>query len=70
MQICLYQLRKEKGISQKELAQRLGISETTYRQKEKGRSAFWSDEMFIIADIFGRNVSEIFSVPRSRNAGG
>ena len=40
MQIYLYQLRKEKGITQKELAQKLGISETAYRQKEKGQSAF------------------------------
>ena len=50
MQIYLYQLRKEKGITQKELAQKLGISETAYRQKEKGQRAFKSDEMFIIAD--------------------
>ena len=44
MQIYLYQLRKEKGITQKELAQKLGISETAYRQKEKGQRAFKSDE--------------------------
>ncbi|HGK1753356.1 TPA: helix-turn-helix transcriptional regulator [Streptococcus pneumoniae] len=67
MQIYLYQLRKEKGISQKELAQKLGISETAYRQKEKGRSSFKSDEMFIIADIFGKDIGEIFSDPRPRN---
>lgn len=67
MQIYLYQLRKEKGITQKELAQKLGISETTYRQKEKGQRAFKSDEMFIIADILEKDIGEIFLDSRPRN---
>ena len=67
MQIFLYQLRKEQGITQKELADKLGISETAYRQKEKGQRAFRSDEMFIIADILGKDIGEIFSDPRPRN---
>ena len=67
MQIYMYQLRKEKGITQKELAQKLGISETAYRQTEKGQSAFKSDEMFIIADILEKDIGEIFSDPRPRN---
>lgn len=69
MQIFLYQLRKEQGITQKELADKLGISETAYRQKEKGKRAFRSDEMFIIADILGKDIGEIFSDPRPRNVG-
>lgn len=69
MQIYLYKLRKEKGITQKELAQKLGISETAYRQKEKGQSAFKSDEMFIIADILEKDIGEIFSDLRPRNVG-
>ncbi|KXU16185.1 Phage repressor [Streptococcus oralis] len=67
MQIYLYQLRKEKGITQKELAQKLGISENAYRQKEKGQRAFKSDEMFIIADILEKDIGEIFSAPSPRN---
>lgn len=70
MQIYLYQLRKEKGITQKELAQKLGISETAYRQKEKGQSTFKSDEMFMIADILEKDIGEIFSDSRPRNVGG
>ena len=69
MQIYLYQLRKEKGITQKEMAQNLGISETSYRQKEKGQRAFKSDEMFIIADILEKDIGEIFSDLRPRNVG-
>ena len=67
MQVYLYQLRKEKGMTQKQLAGKLGISETAYRQKEKGQRAFKSDEMFIIADILEKDISEIFSDPRPRN---
>ena len=69
MQIYLYQLRKEKGITQKEMAQKLGISETAYRQKEKGQRAFKSNEMFIIADILEKDIGEIFSDLRPRNVG-
>ena len=69
MQIYLYQLRKEKGLTQKEMAQKLGISETAYRQKEKGQRAFKSDEMFIIADILEKDIGEIFSDLRPRNVG-
>ena len=69
MQIYLYQLRKEKSITQKEMAQKLGISETAYRQKEKGQRAFKSDEMFIIADILEKDIGEIFSDSRPRNVG-
>lgn len=69
MQIYLYQLRKEKDITQKEMAQKIGISETAYRQKEKGQRAFKSDEMFIIADILEKDIGEIFSDLRPRNVG-
>ena len=67
MQVYLYQLRKEKGMTQKQLAKKLDISETAYRQKEKGQRAFKSDEMFIIADVLEKDISEIFSDPRPRN---
>lgn len=69
VQIYLYQLRKEKGITQKQLARKLGISETAYRQKERGQRAFKSDEMFIIADVLEKDIGEIFSDPRPRNVG-
>ena len=63
VQIYLYQLRKEKGITQKELAQKLGISETAYRQKEKGQSAFTQDEMFFLRSFFDKPLQDIF-LPR------
>lgn len=67
MQIKLYELRKNEGLTQKKLAEKLGISETAYRQKELGQRDFKSAEMFLIADIFNKDISEIFSRKRPRN---
>lgn len=61
MQALLYQLRKEADMTQKDLAEKLGISEVSYRKKELGKSDFKSSEMFIIADIFKMNIGDIFT---------
>lgn len=61
MQVLLYRLRKEADMTQKELADKLGISEPAYRQKERGVRDFKSSEMFIIADIFKKDIGEIFT---------
>lgn len=61
MQVLLYQLRKGADMTQKEMADKLGISETAYRQKELGKTDFKSSEMFIIADIFKMNIGDIFT---------
>lgn len=68
MQIYLYQLRKEKGITQKELAQKLGISETAYRQKEKGQSAFTRMKCFSYV-AFLINLCKIFFYQESHQNG-
>lgn len=67
MQINLYRLRKEKGLTQKQMASKLGISETAYRNKELDYNTFKSDEMFKIADILDSDISEIFTPSRPRN---
>ena len=60
MQTILYGLRKKAGLSQAELAKIIGISENSYRSKELGYTDFKSTEMFIIADVFHREINEIF----------
>lgn len=37
MQIYLYKLRKEAGMTQKEMAQNLDITASSYRRKEQGK---------------------------------
>lgn len=63
MQIYLYKLRKEKNLTQKELAQKMNISEISYRNKEKGKNEFTQDEMFWLSRFFGQPMEKIF-LPR------
>lgn len=63
MQDNLILLRKNNYITQKKLANLLGISEVQYGKKEKGIAEFTQDEMFLIAGYFELKVDDIF-LPR------
>ena len=63
MQTTLYGLRKAKGLTQKELAKKLGISELSYRNKELGKNEFTQDEMFFLSSYFNEKMDKIF-LPR------
>lgn len=67
MQIVLYQLRKQNDISQEKLADVIGKSSVSYRNKELGRTDFSSSEMFKIANFFHKSISEIFIDNTSQN---
>ena len=56
MQTVLYGLRKERGLTQKELAQKMGISEVSYRNKELGKSEFTQDEMFFLSRFLNKKI--------------
>ena len=60
MQIKLYELRKEAGLTQSQMAEKLNISETTYRSKELGQTDFKLSEMFKIANFFKKNIGDYF----------
>ncbi|MDN4609164.1 helix-turn-helix transcriptional regulator [Sporosarcina highlanderae] len=60
MQWNLYRLRKEAGLFQADVAKVLDVSLTTYSKKERGITLFDSNEMFILANYFGRRMEEIF----------
>lgn len=60
MQEKLAALRRYHGISQKEMADYLGIDLRTYINKESGQSQFKANEMFAIARKFGKPIDEIF----------
>lgn len=47
------------GLTQQELALKLGISVQSYRNKEKGRVAFKDSEKIFIRDLFGKVVEGI-----------
>ena len=60
MQTKLILLMKEKGITNKDLASKIKISEKQIGLKLKGKVAFKSTEMFIISDYFQKPIDEIF----------
>ncbi len=60
MQILLYKLRKEAKLSQQDVADFLGISVVSYRNKEKSVNQFTQDEMFKLSRFFNEPMSKIF----------
>lgn len=65
MQYKLYALRKSKEVdmTQQDLASLLNIKAETYGKKERSEAKFDIDEMFILANYFNKDISELF-VPR------
>ncbi len=69
MQHKLFSLRKfESKMTQSEVADYLGISIKTYRDKEKGKSEFTQDEMFALSELFNCGIEDIF-LPRTHQIG-
>lgn len=60
MQEKLLLIRKNKNITQQELAKCIGISVNQYSLKEKGKYNFNCDEMFKIAEYLNMNIEDIF----------
>lgn len=65
--------RKYHSITQKEMANKLGVDVRTYINKEQGVTQFKANEMFLIANILNKDINEIFLptsfVERQRAAG-
>lgn len=54
-------LREERGMSQKELADKIGISRSTYISIENGKKELSLDEANTLARLFGISVDELLS---------
>ena len=52
--------RVEKGLTQEDMAKRIGISTYSYLMKENGKRDFTLTEMKKICEILGKELSEIF----------
>lgn len=53
-------LRYKNKLKQQDIAEKLGISETTYNRKENGNSEFTISEAKQISDILNVSINEIF----------
>lgn len=54
-------LRKSKGFSQEELAEKLSISQSAYARMEKGESNSWVNHIQKLSEIFEIKPEELFS---------
>lgn len=63
MQTLLLVARVKMEMTQVAVAKYLGISAKQYREKEKGKTCFTSDEMFKLAKLFNKKIEDIF-LPR------
>jgi len=55
----LYELRKQKGFSQEELANRLNVSRQTVSKWEVGDSTPDMEKLIAISDLFGISLDEL-----------
>jgi transcriptional regulator with XRE-family HTH domain len=55
----LIKARKDKGFTQKEMADMLAMEQTTYSKKERGISRIRENEWISFAQILGKDVEEI-----------
>jgi len=53
-------LRREKGLSQSMMADKLFISQATYAKLENGKTCAWAYHLWRIAEIFDIEVYELF----------
>ncbi|MCH4331166.1 helix-turn-helix transcriptional regulator [Staphylococcus haemolyticus] len=57
----LYIARKEKGDTQRKVAQKLGISSQRYQLKESGKAYFTLPEAKILSEMYGMSIDDLFS---------
>lgn len=54
--------RKEVGIEQGDMAERMGLSQASYSRLESGKSTFSVDQMFLCAEAMNVKVEELFQL--------
>ena len=57
----LYITRKEKGDTQRKVAQKLGISPQRYQLKESGKADFRLEECKILSEMYQMPIDQLFS---------
>ena len=67
MQEKLILLKEQKNLTNKEIAEMLGITPIQYRKKEKGEVQFKLNEMVKLSEYFGKTMDEIFLPSKHQN---
>ena len=53
--------RKRKGYTQEQVAEKLGIKQNTYSEKENGKRGFNVKELLLLEKILEASISELFA---------
>lgn len=67
MQEKLILLKEQKNLTNKEMAEMLGITPIQYRKKEKSEVQFKLNEMVKLSEYFGKTMDEIFLPSKHQN---
>lgn len=67
MQEKLILLKEQKSLTNKKMAEMLGITPIQYRKKEKGEVQFKLNEMVKLSEYFGKTMDEIFLPSKHQN---
>ena len=59
---CLRKTRKQQGLSQAEMAEKLQINMRTYQHYERGITKFPAEELYKLVLIFGISADEFFGI--------
>ncbi|MBQ4110219.1 MAG: helix-turn-helix transcriptional regulator [Clostridia bacterium] len=63
----LYELRRKRGISQKEFAKQLGITDKAISKWENGSSRPTTDKLAAIAAFFNISIDDLLSCGKNNN---
>ncbi|AOH49120.1 hypothetical protein BCS37_11485 (plasmid) [Selenomonas sp. oral taxon 920] len=61
---CLRKTRKQQGLSQAEMAEKLRINMRTYQNYERGITKFPAEELYKLVLIFGISADDFFEIER------
>lgn len=56
----LKKMRCEKNLTHADMGKKIGITRTAYTNKESGLRRFSPEEMYAIANLFGKSIEDIF----------
>ena len=57
--VLLANIRREKGLEQSKVAEKMGLSQASYSRLESGSSSFSVDQMFLAAEAVGVSSAEL-----------
>lgn len=62
----IYKYRKKAGLTQKQLAERLGVKNTAVSNWENGQNSIDTELLFRVCDVFGVTINEMYGIEETK----